>query len=238
MNRENTIIDKKDSYKLFNDIARTYDPLNKILSMGIDKSWRRTLVKHLPKYNVDLCLDIATGTGDTAILLGKTQRIKKIIAVDPSIEMIKIGRKKVESKNLNSKISFITGQAETLEMQTESLDLATVTFGIRNFRDLETSLKNIHRILKKDGRLYILEFSLPKLKLIRAPYLFYFRKVLPWVGNKISKHQTAYNYLNKTVESFPYGEQLKTILKDAGFKKVRYTPLTLGIATLYIAQKD
>ena len=152
--------------------------------------------------------------------------------------MIKIGRKKVESKKLDGKISFITGQAETLDMQSESLDLATVTFGIRNFRDLETSLKNIHRILKKDGRLYILEFSLPKLKLIRAPYLFYFRKVLPWVGNKISKHQTAYNYLNKTVESFPYGEQLKTILKDAGFKKVRYTPLTLGIATLYIAQKD
>ena len=206
--------------------------------MGIDRSWRRTLVKHLPKYNVDLCLDIATGTGDTAILLGETQRIKKIIAVDPSIEMIKIGRKKVESKNLDRKISFITGQAETLDMQSESLDLATVTFGIRNFRDLETSLKNIHRILKKDGRLYILEFSLPKLKLIRAPYLFYFRKVLPWVGNKISKHQTAYNYLNKTVESFPYGEQLKTILKDAGFKKVRYTPLTFGIATLYIAQKD
>lgn len=230
---------KKESFKIFDQIAQTYDPLNRLLSLGIDVYWRNKLKNLLPSFKnrkLDI-LDLATGTGDVALVLGKLKNVRKVRGIDLSNGMITIGKKKVVQKRLSEKVTLELGDGVNIPAEDQSYDAVTVSFGIRNFGDHITSLKNMHRVLRPGGRALIMEFSLPTNPIIRSFYLFYFRNILPLIGNILSKHGDAYSYLNKTVEEFPYGEEMKQLIYNAGFKKVTYYPLTFGIATIYCGEK-
>ncbi len=228
---------KKESYKIFDDIAGTYDLLNHSLSMGIDVYWRNKMLKHLPNKESINALDLATGTGDVALTLVKDQRVKKITGLDLSKGMIDVGIKKVQKRGLEKKIFLMLGDGVSIPTGDAAFDLTTISFGIRNFSDPQKSLHDIHRVLKKDGRLMIMEFSIPTNFIIRNVYFFYFRHLLPFIGNIVSKHKDAYTYLNKSVEDFPYGEKFLGMMRTAGFQDLKMIPLTFGIATLYIGDK-
>ena len=228
---------KKESYKIFDDIAGTYDLLNHTLSMGIDVYWRNIMLKHLPNKESINALDLATGTGDVALTLVKDKRIKKITGLDLSKGMVDIGITKVKKRGLDKKIFLMIGDGVNIPSGDAAFDLTTISFGIRNFSDPQKSLHDIHRVLKKDGRLMIMEFSIPTNFIVRNVYFFYFRHLLPFIGNIVSKHKDAYTYLNKSVEDFPYGEQFLKMMSSAGFQDLKMIPLTFGIATLYIGDK-
>jgi demethylmenaquinone methyltransferase / 2-methoxy-6-polyprenyl-1,4-benzoquinol methylase len=228
---------KKESWIVFDQIAPTYDLLNRILSFGIDKRWRKNFKRFLPKQKHLKCLDLATGTGDVAIELARDDRVDFVEGTDLSIKMIEFGREKLQNKKFADKITLKLGDGVNIPNPSSSIDIITVAFGVRNFSDHRRSLKNMVRVLKPKGQAMILEFSLPKNYFIRTVYLFYFRTILPKIGNLLSKHGDAYTYLNKTVEDFPYGEAFISDMKNAGFKKVKTKSLSFGIATLYIGHK-
>lgn len=228
---------KKESYKIFNEIASTYDFLNHTLSFGIDIYWRNKLLNFLPKKESINALDLATGTGDVALTLVKDERVKKITGIDLSQGMIDIGIKKIEKKGLDKKIFLMLGDGVNIPAADNTFDLTTISFGIRNFSDPQKSLFDIHRVLRNEGRLMIMEFSIPTNFFVRNIYFFYFRYLLPTVGNIVSKHKDAYTYLNKSVEDFPYGQNFLNMMDKAGFKNLQMKQLTFGIATLYIGDK-
>lgn len=228
---------KKESYKIFDEIASTYDLLNHTLSFGIDIYWRNKMLKHLPNKDSINALDLATGTGDVPLTLIKDSRIKKITGIDLSKGMVDIGAVKVKKKGLDKKIFLMLGDGVNIPSADATFDLTTISFGIRNFSDPQKSLHDIHRVLKKDGRLMIMEFSIPRNFIVRNVYFFYFRHLLPFIGNIVSKHKDAYTYLNKSVEDFPYGDKFLALMDNAGFKDLKMIPLTFGIATLYIGDK-
>ena len=228
---------KKESYRLFDKIAKTYDLLNIILSLGIDRIWRRKITKLIGNSKIENAVDLATGTADMAILLGKKKNITQVLGLDMSKEMIGIGKQKVLRGKLAQKVTLEIGDGMNIPLESSSQDLITITFGIRNYGDYMKGLKEMHRILKEKGRCIIMEFSLPKNFLIKKFYLFYFRKFLPLIGRIISKDDMAYTYLNKTVESFPYGEHFSEKMKEAGFSNIKIHELTLGIASIYVAEK-
>jgi demethylmenaquinone methyltransferase/2-methoxy-6-polyprenyl-1,4-benzoquinol methylase len=228
---------KKESYKIFNEIAGTYDLLNHTLSLGIDIYWRKKFIKNLPKKDSINALDLATGTGDVPLTLIADKRIKKITGLDLSKGMVDIGIEKVKKKNLDNKIFLMLGDAMNIPAADKTFDITTISFGIRNFSDPQKSLHDIYRVLKKDGRVMIMEFAIPSNPIVRAVYFFYFRHFLPRIGNLISKHKDAYTYLNKSVEDFPYGDQFLGLMKNAGFKNLKKESLTFGIAMLYVGDK-
>lgn len=228
---------KKDSYKIFDEIASTYDLLNHTLSFGIDIYWRKKLLKHLPNKDSINALDLATGTGDVPLTLISDQRIKKITGIDLSKGMVDIGISKIKKKGLEKKIFLMIGDGVNIPAADNAFDLTTISFGIRNFSDPQKSLFDIHRVLKQDGRLMIMEFAIPTNPIVRAVYFFYFRHFLPRIGNIVSKHKDAYTYLNKSVEDFPYGNQFLKMMDNAGFVNLSMQPLTFGIAMLYIGDK-
>ncbi len=228
---------KKESYKIFDEIAGRYDLLNRILSFGIDIYWRKQLRNWLPlKENLKV-LDLATGTADVALELAKDPRITTIEGIDPSKEMIEVGKEKVKDKSLENKISLEVGNGEDINRQDNSYDITTIAFGIRNYGNPLQGLKEKYRVLKPGGISLILEFSIPQTPLFKSLYLFYFRTILPTVGNIVSKHQDAYTYLNKTAEKFPYGRDFIQMMQQAGFKNIKAKTLTFGIATLYYGEK-
>lgn len=235
--QENLSERKKESYKIFNEIAGTYDLLNHTLSLGIDIYWRNRLLKKLPKKESINALDLATGTGDLALTLVKDKHVKKVTGLDLSKGMIDIGVEKVKKKGLDKKIFLMIGDAVNIPAADNSFDLTTISFGIRNFSDPQKSLHDIYRVLKKDGRVMIMEFAIPSNPIVRAVYFFYFRHFLPKIGNLVSKHKDAYTYLNKTVEQFPYGDEFLKLMANAGFKNLKKESLTFGIAMLYIGDK-
>lgn len=228
---------KKESYKIFDEIAGTYDFLNHFLSLGIDIYWRKKLLANLPEVDSINALDLATGTGDVPLTLISDSRVKKITGLDLSEGMINLGIQKVKNKNLENKIILLKGDGVHIPCADNVFDVTTISFGIRNFSDPAVSLQNIHRVLKPHGRLMIMEFSIPANFLVRNLYFFYFRNILPFIGNLFSKHKDAYTYLNETVEDFPYGNDFLVLMKNAGFTNLKFTPLTFGIATLYIGDK-
>ena len=222
---------------MFNAIAKNYDFLNHLLSAGIDIWWRKKAMQLLFNYHPKKILDVACGTGDLSITAAEKISPQEIIGVDIAEEMLHIGRKKIVTKNLQHIIRMENGNAENLQFEGHYFDAAIVAFGVRNFTHLEKGLNEMRRILKENGTILILEFSQPQIFPFRQLYFFYFTNILPLIGKIFSQHDEAYHYLPNTVMNFPDGERFISILKNIGFKNPIATPLTFGIATIYIAQK-
>ncbi len=237
MNGNRTKSLKKNSYRIFDEISKTYDNINKILSLGIDRYWRFRLKKALPKRENLEILDLATGTGDIAFLLAQEKNCKKVIGLDLSREMLRIANEKLPNSPNREKIKFIRQDGVTANFPRGSFDVVTVSFGIRNFHSLDIALDKARALLKENGVFLVLELSLPKNFIIKQLYLFYFRYLLPFFGRLLSGHKDAYRYLNESVEDFPSGENFKDLLTKAKFSEVTYHPMTFGVATLYVARK-
>ncbi len=223
---------------MFNQIAKTYDRTNRILSLGMDLCWRKKLGFHLPKREELHILDLATGTADQLIALFESKRasIHSAIGLDIAAEMLALGEQKISQKPYAKKIELQIGDAMQIPFAKQTFDACTFSFGVRNVKDPLQSLEEIFRVLKPGGRSLILEFSLPKAP-FKWPYLFYLRYILPWLGGKLSKEPGAYRYLNQTIESFPSGPSFLSLLKRAGFTHVKAHPMALGAVTLYVGEK-
>lgn len=229
---------KDGIHKVFDEISLTYDLVNQILSFGLDKLWRKKLSKCLKNLKNYELLDLATGTGDQVFsILKENSLASKVIGIDLSKDMLAMAKEKKAKRLTYQKAEFLEGNAINLEFSNKSFDIVTMSFGIRNVTDFNKCFSECHRVLRPSGKLYILEFSLPKNKIVKFLHLFYLRKVLPFVGGVISKKPSAYHYLNETIESFPYGKNLANSLKNAGFRQVNFYPLSFGITTLYEAVK-
>jgi len=222
---------------MFDNIAVKYDFLNHLLSLGIDKIWRKKAVKELSKVSPKAILDIATGTGDFAVALSKLKPAK-ITGVDISAGMLEIGKQKIKKKSLENIISFEIGDAESLNFATDSFDAATAGFGVRNFEHLSIGLKEICRVLKPGGCVAILEFSQPESFPFKNIYNFYFKNILPLIGKAFSKDNSAYTYLPESVQEFPYGQDFLDIMQTCGFSELKQYKLTFGVASLYIGKKS
>lgn len=223
---------------MFDRIAHRYDLLNRILSMGTDRGWRKMMRRYLPGSGPIRLLDLATGTADVMLFLDRTSgRIGSGVGLDLSAGMLSYGRIKIRDRGLSSKLRLVRGDATCLGAGTDQFDAATFSFGIRNVLDVPAALREMLRVLKPGGRALILEFSIPANPIVRIPYLFYFRHVLPLIGGLVSGDSQAYRYLNKTVETFPYGEDFMALMRDAGYEHLKAIPLSFGIATLYLGDK-
>ena len=232
----NTDSSKKQQVEdMFDNIAEKYDFLNRTLSMNIDVSWRKKLVKWLSADQPKTILDVATGTGDLAIALQRGTGAD-IVGLDLSQQMLNVGIDKVKRLQLDGKIKMMKGDAENLPFEDNNFDAVTVAFGARNFENLEKGLNELKRVVKSGGSVYILEFSKVE-GFMRPFYMFYFKNILPRIGKMISKDSRAYTYLPDSVQAFPYGEGMRKILLNCGFTTVVSKKLTLGIATIYKATK-
>jgi demethylmenaquinone methyltransferase/2-methoxy-6-polyprenyl-1,4-benzoquinol methylase len=238
-----TILGKTNSpqdkvWHMFDRIAPRYDLLNRMLSLRRDVVWRKKLTGHLSDKSDQIVLDLATGTADVLLSLFKySHNLLHAIGIDLALEMLKYGRQKTLRNNLDTAIKLIPGDAGSIPFSDNQFDVVTIAFGIRNVMDVHRCLAEILRVLKPGGRLLVLEFSLPGNKFIKNIYLFYFRNVLPRIGNLISGDKYAYHYLNRTVESFPYGNEFCDLLSSAGYKNSQIEPLSFGIASIYLGEK-
>ncbi len=223
--------------QMFDNIAPTYDKLNHRLSWNIDRGWRKCAIKHLQPFHPQRVLDIATGTGDFAILSARMLQPQTLMGVDISEGMMEIGRKKVKAEGLDGIISFQKEDCLSMSFEDESFDAITAAFGIRNFSDLDRGLKEMHRVLKTGGHLSIVELSQPVSFPMKQLFGIYSHTFLPLYGRMISKDQSAYNYLINTIEAFPQGEQMMKIFQKAGFKETGFKRITFGICTMYYATK-
>jgi len=221
---------------LFNRIAPHYDFLNHFLSLGLDIRWRKKAVDLLHEYEPKTVLDVATGTADLALAAARRDTVR-IFGVDLSPAMLKLAREKIERHALSHRITVEEGTAEHLRFPDESFDAVMVAFGIRNFSDLQRGLREMFRVLRPGGAVMILEFSRPRRTPFRQVYSIYFTHVLPLLGGAISSNREAYQYLPSTVQSFPDGEHLIRILTGIGFVGPYQHQLSMGIATIYIAEK-
>lgn len=227
---------KEQMARMFNNISHRYDFLNHLLSLGIDKLWRRTAIAFLKPLQPRQILDVATGTGDFAIQ-ALSLKPEKIIGVDISEGMLSMGRKKLVKLNLSGNIELLRGDSENLLFPDNTFDAATVGFGVRNFEDLEKGLAEIRRVLRPGAMLVVLEFSRPRKFPMRQLYNFYFKNILPGLGRLISNDKSAYTYLPESVAVFPDGTDFENILKKVGFKETACKPLTFGISSVYTARK-
>ena len=227
----------KQVEEMFDNIAPSYDKLNHRLSWNIDKGWRRKAIRQLAPFKPQTLLDIATGTGDFAILAAEMLHPQKLVGADISEGMMEIGRKKVREKGLQDIISFDKEDCLHLSYQDETFDAVTAAFGIRNFADLDSGLREMQRVLRKGGHLSIVELTSPVSFPMKQLFHVYSHTVLPVYGRIISKDTSAYSYLTKTIEAFPQGEQMVEILHKAGFSEASFKRLTFGICTMYFATK-
>lgn len=235
---KNSNLGKKEQVKgMFDNIALHYDLLNHLLSFQLDRWWRKKTVDLLQNESPGKILDIATGTGDMAFRLMRLNP-EKVTGIDVSEKMIAIGIRKAKNKGFSEKIEFMTGDSEKLTFQDESFDAATVGFGVRNFEDPLRGLKEIHRVIKKGGKLVILEFSQPTQFPFRQIYRFYSTCILPKTGRLISGDASAYSYLTDSARVFPSGAEFMGYLTDAGFVCCSFKPLTFGIVTVYCCFKS
>lgn len=223
--------------QMFNNIAPTYDTLNHRLSWDIDKGWRKKAIRALAPYKPQTMLDIATGTGDFAIMAAQILAPQKLIGADISEGMMDIGRQKTKQLGLDNIISFAKEDCLNLSYGDNTFDAVTAAFGIRNFADLDRGLSEMCRVLKPGGHLSIVELTTPPRFPMKQLFHLYSHTILPVYGRLISKDDSAYRYLTKTIEAFPQGEQMMKILKKAGFKDATFKRLTFGISTLYTATK-
>lgn len=234
--KEKKTAKKEQVAEMFNNISGKYDFLNHFLSLGIDILWRKKAIKLLKKDQPKLILDIATGTGDFAIE-ALALNPDKVIGVDISEGMLEMGRKKMKKKGLDDKIELQLGDSEGLLFEDNKFDAIIVSFGVRNFENLEKGLGDMLRVLKKGGKVVILEFSRPAKFPFKQIYNFYFRSILPKIGKLISKDSAAYTYLPESVNAFPDGQNFLDVLEKVGFKNTECKPLTFGVSSIYTGIK-
>ena len=235
---KNSDLGKKEQVaKMFDNISGDYDGLNRVISFGIDIKWRKKVVKIVDQTNPKSILDIATGTGDLAIALAKTNA-DKIIGLDISSGMLEIGKQKILKEKLENTIDMVLGDSENMPFEENTFDAITVAFGVRNFETLEKGLKEILRVLKPNGIFVILETSVPTKTPFKQGYKIYTKYILPLIGKMFSKDNNAYTYLSESASVFPYGEALNNILRKTGFINVKDFPQTLGVATIYTSTKQ
>lgn len=234
--KDSSLGKKEQVAQMFDNISGNYDNLNRVISFGIDTKWRKKVLKIVSDSKPKVILDIATGTGDLAILMAKTNA-EKIIGLDISAGMLEVGKKKVEEKNLSNVIDLVLGDSENIPFEDNYFDAITVGFGVRNFEHLEKGFAEILRVLKPNGVFVILETSVPDKTPYKQGYKFYSKNILPLIGKLFSKDNSAYGYLSESAAAFPYGEALNNILRKTGFIDVVAMPQTFGVATIYSASK-
>ncbi|WP_347838545.1 bifunctional demethylmenaquinone methyltransferase/2-methoxy-6-polyprenyl-1,4-benzoquinol methylase UbiE [uncultured Draconibacterium sp.] len=234
--KQSTQSKKGQVEEMFDNISSKYDLLNHVLSLNIDKLWRKKTIRKLKPYAPENILDIATGTGDFAIAATKLGAVK-VTGIDISEGMLNVGRKKIRDKSLEKQINFIKADSEKLPFKNAAFDAAIVGFGVRNFENLEQGLTEIFRVIKPGGAFFVLEFSKPVHFPFKQIYMFYFKYILPFIGRFISKDRSAYTYLPESVYEFPDGDRFLTILADVGFVHNECFRQTFGIASIYLAHK-
>ncbi len=223
---------------MFDNIAPSYDKLNHRLSWDIDRGWRKSAIRQLEPYQPQTLLDIATGTGDFAIMAAQMLRPRHVVGADISEGMMDVGRRKVAELGLQDVISFEKEDCLSLSYPDNSFDAVTAAFGIRNFADLDSGLREMWRVLRPGGRLSIVELTTPVSFPMKQLFKVYSHTVLPIYGRLVSKDKSAYTYLTRTIEAFPQGERMMGILQQAGFRETAFRRLTFGICTLYTASKS
>lgn len=234
--KDSSLGKKEQVAQMFDNISGNYDNLNRVISFGIDTKWRKKVLKIVSDSKPKVILDIATGTGDLAILMAKTNA-EKIIGLDISAGMLEVGKNKVEEKKLSNVIDLVLGDSENIPFEDNYFDAITVGFGVRNFEHLEKGFAEILRVLKPNGVFVILETSVPDKTPYKQGYKFYSKNILPLIGKLFSKDNSAYGYLSESAAAFPYGEALNNILRKTGFIDVVAMPQTFGVATIYSASK-
>ncbi|GHT76201.1 demethylmenaquinone methyltransferase [Bacteroidia bacterium] len=222
--------------EMFNEIAPKYDLLNRMLSLGIDRFWRKKGIRALQSLAPKKILDVATGTGDLALEACRMLQPDEIRGIDISEQMMNVGKEKVSRARLSEKIRFERQNCDDLQLPDNSFDAAMVAFGVRNFEDLDKGLQEILRILQPGGKLMILELSTPEHFPLKQGYRIY-SKLIPLIGKWLSKSNAAYHYLPKSIEAFPQNKTMTSILEKNGFVAVEYHPLTFGICTMYLGSK-
>lgn len=224
---------KQQVEHMFDDIAPKYDFLNRFLSLGIDVQWRKKAIRRLSKLKPRQILDVATGTGDVALMTYDMLQPDKIIGVDISQGMLQVGHEKIVKAGLSDKIELRQADSAALPFEDNSFDAVTVAFGVRNFQDLEKGLSEMHRVLKPGGKLIVLEFSRPHNLVFKGLYSFYMNVITPAMGNLFSKNKEAYSYLNKSAKVFPERNDFVKILNGVHFKNTLFKALTMGICCIY-----
>ncbi len=222
---------------MFDNIAPNYDKLNHRLSWNIDRGWRRMAIRQLEPFHPQQVLDIATGTGDFAIMTAQMLKPRRLVGADISEGMMAVGAEKVKRLGLQDVISFEKEDCLNLSYADGTFDAVTAAFGIRNFADLDRGLAEMQRVLKTGGHLSIVELTTPVSFPMKQLFKVYSHTVLPLYGRLISKDKSAYSYLTRTIEAFPQGERMMDILRQAGFRETSFRRLTTGICTLYTATK-
>lgn len=228
---------KKQVEKMFDKIAFRYDFLNRFLSAGIDIGWRKKAIKLLLPVKPERILDVATGTGDFALTSYEILKPEKITGIDISEGMLELGRKKITKAGLDDRIELLNGDSEAILFEDNSFDAVTVAFGVRNFENLEQGLSEIKRVLKPGGKLIVLECTKPSMPVVKQFYNFYMKFITPKIGKIIANNNDAYQYLNDSVLQFPEKKYFIQILNKAGYRNTFYKTLTLGICTIYCAEK-
>ncbi|MES2004418.1 MAG: bifunctional demethylmenaquinone methyltransferase/2-methoxy-6-polyprenyl-1,4-benzoquinol methylase UbiE [Bacteroidota bacterium] len=231
-------LEKKEQVAdMFNSIAYRYDFLNRFLSAGIDVWWRKKAIGQLKELAPKKILDVATGTGDVAILTWNMLKPEKITGIDISDGMLELGRKKIAKLGLSQQIELLNGDSEVIRFNDNHFDAITVAFGVRNFQNLTNGLKEMYRVLQPGGKLVVLEFSKADAGVLSVLFNFYMTKITPAIGKLFSKNKEAYQYLNDSVQAFPEGQTFLTIMHEAGFTQTHLKKLSFGICTIYCGSK-
>lgn len=234
----NTEESKKEQVeRMFDNIAPQYDRLNHVMSFNIDRVWRRRVVRRVRKVSPERILDVATGTGDLAIAMARKMTSVRITGADLSEEMLRIGRAKVSEAGLSERVAMVQSDAENMEFADGEFDVATAAFGVRNFQDLPAGLREISRVLRKEGEVFILEFSTPRNKLFGALYWLYSQTIMPWIGRLVSKDAEAYKYLPDSIVECAQREEFLELMREAGFTDCKSVSQTCGVAQIYCGRK-
>ena len=228
---------KEQVAEMFDRIAGRYDFMNRFLSGRVDVYWRKKAIAHLQKIKPKTLLDVATGTADMSLLAYQVLQPDHITGIDISEGMLEMGRQKVQQRQLEQKISLLSGDAETIKAPDQSFDAVMVAFGVRNFENLQAGLGEMLRVLKPGGRLVVLEFATPRNRLFRALYNWYMKRWAPQLAKRFNTDSEAYAYLNRSSNAFPDREAFVALLNQAGYTSAAFEPLTFGICCLYTAQR-
>ncbi len=224
---------------MFDAIARRYDLLNRLLSGGLDQRWRARALRALALQPHERLLDLCTGTADIALAAASgTPGVGHVLGIDFSHEMLRLGRGKISARGLDRRISLVRGDAMRLPLPGASVDTAVISFGIRNVQSPDVACRELARVLGPGGRLAVLEFGLPRSRVVRSMYLWYSSRLLPAVGRLVSRHASAYDYLPESVSRFPSPESFGRLLQASGFPHVEIVPLTFGVVYLYVAKRS